>query len=171
MQAWHRERLETTNTNMNIENAENAKLREHIKELEETLSLYRRRDHLKELLRRERAETETNVPESYRPVIDAVIKVWGITEQSLFSPTRTRQVADARQAAIALMFEVADARRERITLESVGRYFNRDHGTVIHAKRAVSDKEIGDRSFNSRMQLVRAAIDGSSQNFLGSVKV
>lgn len=51
----------------------------------------------------------------------------GVTVAEMRTSTRVRSVARARQVA---MFR---ARREGKTLEAIGRFFNRDHTTVLHA--------------------------------------
>jgi hypothetical protein len=81
------------------------------------------------------AETppETLAPIARLPmlqVVDIVSQCSGVSVASIMSACRDRQCARARQVAMVLCYAPGDERR---SLSTVGRFFDRDHTTVIHA--------------------------------------
>jgi|SRR5277367_1483342 len=82
--------------------------------------------------------------------IDAVKMVvsvfYGVTIQQLESKARgPQEVSFPRQVAMALCYELLEK-----SLKAVGKAFGgRDHGTVLHARRAVQDKIDTDAAFKS----------------------
>lgn len=76
----------------------------------------------------------TSMSSSAMQIIHAVCAVHGIPEPLLMSKTRTQEVALARQMAMALVAE-----RLSWGMSRIGRFFDRDHGTVIHAVHHVSE--------------------------------
>jgi chromosomal replication initiator protein len=64
---------------------------------------------------------------------EAVARVLGVPQAEILSPRRTPRVARARQLAMYLCRELTP-----LSLAEVGRAFDRDHATVMHAVRAVS---------------------------------
>lgn len=64
-------------------------------------------------------------------VCDEVAAVFGVTRQAIAGRGRTATVALARQAAMVLLLDRGYSTGE------IGRLFFRDHGTVVHAARAV----------------------------------
>lgn len=76
-----------------------------------------------------------------RPIRRAALEVCRVAEVSLDDlrgAGRTRRLAHARQAAMWLARQTTDA-----SLPEIGRFFHRDHTTVIHAIRAVEGRMNG----------------------------
>lgn len=65
-------------------------------------------------------------------LIGMVAEEWGVTIEAIHSRDRHSDVAMARQVAMVLTRECFKS-----SLSEVGRMFSRDHGTVLHAERAV----------------------------------
>jgi chromosomal replication initiation ATPase DnaA len=72
-----------------------------------------------------------------REIAASVADKYGLTVDDLRGTDRTRRVAWPRQEAMA------EIRRHRqdMSLPDIGRFFNRDHTTVIHALRAVAKRK------------------------------
>lgn len=62
-----------------------------------------------------------------RAIVAAVSHQTGIPQAEILGQSRVRDVAKARQAAMAL------ARRQGYSYPQIGRVFQRDHTTIIHA--------------------------------------
>lgn len=71
--------------------------------------------------------------EAMRRLVREVCEDAAVSEPAIYSTNRRRHVARARQAAMwRIRKEMPD-----LSLPQIGRFFNRDHTTVIHAIRAV----------------------------------
>lgn len=79
--------------------------------------------------------------QSARSIIDRVASVFGVSYGEIVGQRRNRHVVAARHAAIQAVVEA----RPDMTLPMVGRIFNKDHTTIMHAlgkkKRAASKQE------------------------------
>lgn len=114
------------------------------------------RDLIMELLRRIPPESPPDIPRSPSIPSDTqaiatiaaqeAARDAGITVGTLMGPSRTARTATARQAAMAI------CRRKGATLQSIGELFNRDHGTVIHADKAIRAKCEIDPVFKAQFQ-------------------
>ena len=68
-------------------------------------------------------------------IIRAVASIWGIESKIILGRTRRQPHAFARQVCMALAYQETS-----LSLNQVGECFdNRDHGTVIHAIKAVNE--------------------------------
>lgn len=76
----------------------------------------------------------------------------GITLSEIRSARRSRDVTGPRQIAMALSAELV----QDTSLPQIGRAFNRDHTTVIHAIRVVSERIERDDAYNQKVQEARA---------------
>lgn len=76
-------------------------------------------------------------------VVQLVAEHTAVTVEELDSRNRTERVAHARFMAMALAREATN-----LSLVEIGRFFKRDHGTVIHACRFTADKAQRDRTFS-----------------------
>lgn len=72
-------------------------------------------------------------------VIEAVAKRFGVEPEAMIGPRRTQPETTARQIAMRLCREMLGA-----TYPAIGRAFNRDHATVIHACEVTEGMAIGD---------------------------
>lgn len=92
-------------------------------------------------------------------IIWTACDVFNLPVHRVMSDCRTAEIALARQVAMFLMRE-----RTALTLKQVAEQFPRangnprDHGTVMHAVRAVANRCFTDRGFNARVQAVRVAL-------------
>lgn len=82
-------------------------------------------------------ENTTKTPISYdikqvRNIIETVSRVMGVKTDIILSDTRRQPAALARQICMAIGY-----RTTYMSLAKVGECFRRDHGTVIHAMKAV----------------------------------
>jgi chromosomal replication initiator protein len=90
-----------------------------------------------------KALTAAGRPDAERPgdaptvaaIQESVAAVLGITRDELLSPRRTPRIARARQLAMYLAREMTS-----LSLAQIAREFDRDHSTVLHAIRSVSQR-------------------------------
>lgn len=70
---------------------------------------------------------------------------FGVTRQQLFSKSRRREMVEARHVTMYLM------RKYKLfgSLKMIGKYFNRDHTTVLHALNNVQSLIDTDKVFKS----------------------
>ncbi len=72
---------------------------------------------------------------THKAVIDAVSEYTGITKKEMINQCRKREYVYARHMAMYLMYCLIPS----TTIASIGKYFNRDHTSVLHAKAHISD--------------------------------
>ena len=89
---------------------------------------------VKELLA-DRLVSETSKPIEISIIKKIVAKHYNIKIEDLSSNRRTQSVAWPRQITMYLATELTD-----LSLLEIGREFNRDHSTVVHARDVVKDK-------------------------------
>ena len=77
---------------------------------------------------------------SVREIQEHTAEAFGVSLQDLRSPSRAAHVAWARQVAMYLARELTDA-----TLPAIGREFDRNHTTVLHACKRTADRIGSDR--------------------------
>ena len=70
----------------------------------------------------------------YRDIVKVVTAITGITERELFSRTKKRSIVKARQVGMYLVYKYT-----HFSTVITGDIFNRDHATVIHARKVVKD--------------------------------
>ena len=81
-------------------------------------------------------------------IVITVCRVCGVERKALSGKTRPAQVAFARQLAMSLIYD-----HTGLSLNEVGKLFgDRDHGTVLHAKRVVQ----GRRNTSDHGRIIRA---------------
>lgn len=74
---------------------------------------------------------DTIEPFSLDGLVAAVCSAFNVTRAALFGHTKPAQLSLARQVAMTIAYD------DGMTFERVGEIFNRHHGTVIHARKAV----------------------------------
>ena len=74
--------------------------------------------------------------EKAEEITNEVSKRLGIPIDAIFSGYRGKSVVAARQEAMAL------CRKHGYSLPEIGRFFNRDHTTVLHAVRKMNHKAL-----------------------------
>ena len=85
-------------------------------------------------------------------VVRYVCKYFGVDEAQLKSPHRSKNISEPRQIAIYLIRELTG-----LQLEAIGKYFNRDHGTI-----SVSIKKI---------QSLLSMKDSNTENILRDIRM
>lgn len=82
-------------------------------------------------------------PES---VIARVTERFGLTVEELKSKNKQKRIAEARQVCMYLIREMTD-----LSLPKIGEIFNRDHTTVLHGWRTISDRMAEDGEMRSML--------------------
>ncbi len=83
-----------------------------------------------------------------------VASVFGVEENSLQNKRRTQPLALARQVAMFLCRELTDN-----SLKTIGLYFGgRDHSTVIHAVKLISEKMKSDRNLSVKIEQIKSGL-------------
>lgn len=88
-----------------------------------------------------------------------VCAIWSVTHAEMLSPSRFAHVVRPRHVAIYLA--------ERMVTDSVsiiGRRFNRDHSSIIHALRKMAAVLAADAALASELKGMQARIEGTWQN-------
>lgn len=86
-------------------------------------------------------------------IIDEVCKTFDLSFDMLIANRRrTENIAKPRQVAFYLARELSD-----LTLESIGTAFGRDHGTILHACRAIRDRMDTDQAFKQKVTVLTEA--------------
>ena len=78
---------------------------------------------------------ESACPPSVRTIQAVVAGHYGLTVSQMLGPTRSNEIAGPRQISMALCREETG-----YTTGIIGRAHRRDHGTVLHACRAVANR-------------------------------
>jgi chromosomal replication initiator protein len=60
-------------------------------------------------------------------ILQAVTKIYNVSYNELIGKSRKRQLVDARKQIIGRMYQ-----KGIISLPTLGRFFNRDHTTILH---------------------------------------
>ena len=89
-------------------------------------------------------------PLTMRMIMSAVSKVSGISEESLSGSRRNRSVARPRQLALYLSTTLLTHR----SFPEIGKFYNKDHTTVIHARKKVEELLETDPDFAETKRLV-----------------
>jgi hypothetical protein len=92
----------------------------------------------------------------FNRIVASVGLEWMVTQDEMMSPRRQERIVRARQVAMYL----ADKLIETWSLPRIGRHFNKDHSTVIHARDRInelrnSDQVIGDRVGQLEIELTK----------------
>ncbi|WP_443945570.1 helix-turn-helix domain-containing protein [Pedobacter sp. AW1-32] len=91
-------------------------------------------------------------------VIDVVCSVLKLEYHDLIGLTKLRQVVEGRHIAIGLISVANPA----MTLKKIGSIFNRDHSTIIYAKRTFNSLYEVDPDFKDKVEQIKAIV-----NFVG----
>jgi chromosomal replication initiator protein len=102
---------------------------------------------------RPRSELESVTAPTVEAIQEAVASVLGVPRAALLSKQRTPRVARARQLAMFLTRELTP-----LSLAQIAREFDRDHSTVLHALRAVEQRNEPGSDVAGDIHDVRAAL-------------
>lgn len=84
-------------------------------------------------------------------IVEAVSAAFGISVMDIYSARRMRPVAQARHVAMWLCRNCTS-----FTIPMIGRHFNRDHTSVMHAVRQTDARAAEDQAFAARVNELRA---------------
>ncbi len=96
-------------------------------------------------------------------VVDLVAKYFNLSPEKLLSPDRSREVALPRQIAMYLLREDVNISLPRIG-EALG---GRDHTTVMHAIKTITDKIERDDQLRRRVNNIRQQLHGQNHAMMG----
>jgi chromosomal replication initiation ATPase DnaA len=100
------------------------------------------------------AITDSQPRTQYFAVVDAACEllsgVRAVTRNNVMQKGRNHRVVMVRQAAMSVLYE--DLHQ---TCTDVGLFFDKDHGTVLHAVKATKDREDTDPKFKKQMDKLR----------------
>lgn len=88
-------------------------------------------------------------PLSFKSFLHTVCEVWGVGKIEVLSPQRERRIAYPRMALCALLQELSGK-----SLPQIGRLLNRDHTTILHSIRKVSNL-LRDSTFRAKFEECR----------------
>ena len=88
-------------------------------------------------------------------IIAKVTDRFGISVEELKSKNKQRRIADARQICMYLIREMTD-----LSLPRIGEIFNRDHTTVLHGWRTISDNMAEDLEMRSLLADMQRELNG-----------
>lgn len=92
---------------------------------------------------------------SIEQIMSAVGEHYGITEETLRGKSRKQEIALARQVAMYLSKETT-----KFALKTIGLIFGgRDHSTVIHAHKTITDMIKNDSSFKMEIESIKRKLD------------
>lgn len=95
-----------------------------------------------------------NIPTSVKIAQMASCEVMGVTLQMAKSKTKIREAVAARQICMTVLLETTN-----MSSSVVGSFFNKDHATVLHAKRTVSNLYETDKEYAAKVDRVRKSVD------------
>jgi len=87
-------------------------------------------------------------------IIDIVASVTGVTVADMKSPSRLRELSDARCLVFGLFVEYSD----RMTYAELGRKMNRDHSTVTHNVKKFHTLTDTDPAFRAKREKCEAML-------------
>lgn len=93
-------------------------------------------------------------------VTDVVCRVLNINYEDVFKDTRVRPIVEARHISMYLCCMYSE-----LTLPKCGRFFNRDHSTVIHAKRVIGGYLQMDVDFRAKFAGIEAELLLAAETF------
>ncbi len=79
----------------------------------------------------------------------------GVTTEEMLSRRRTERVAVARQIAMTFCYVPGSKNH---SLQDVGLFFKRDHGTVIHAIKHIQNLRETDKAFDGQVRMIEARL-------------
>lgn len=100
----------------------------------------------------------------YGVVAALVCEEFDVHVDRLTHKTRKARYVLPRQVAMTLVREQCDGGAALFSLEMIGEIFQRDHGTILHAVRAVTAAEQTQPQFRARLQTLRTAVAQALQH-------
>lgn len=83
-------------------------------------------------------------------LIAKVCKSYGITREKLMERTRKQHIVEARQIAMYLIYR----QPKRLKLRIIGKIFDLNHATVLHAVKHIEELLFSDKSFPVKLKSI-----------------
>ena len=106
---------------------------------------------LSEAMQRFKTQAPDYFQEQFNHIIIGVAKVYRVTPEDILGRSRPPHVVEARQAAMMVMFKcISDSfPTPSGAYSKTARLFNRNHGTVMHARSAMENRiQMSERSYS-----------------------
>lgn len=103
--------------------------------------------------------TFEDLPDHVQIIFNAVSENMNTNVISLLSNSRKREIVEARQTAIYLCYEYVNQ-----SPSTIGRWFNRDHSTVLHAISTINGYKQFDKKFLKRFHKLEAVVRDKLEN-------
>lgn len=132
-------------------------------------NFYTTKAMVNEILEAQQVETLSAeyIPTIDDTIVEAVCDQFQTTREELMSHTRKREIVQARQVGMYLMWLFTS-----YSLSRIGDYFGgKDHATVIHAKNTVTNLAETDKNFNSMREAAIVFINNRRYEIQGSKKL
>lgn len=97
-------------------------------------------------------------------MIESVCEAENLDIRIFKSKHKAREYVDPRQIYLAIMFD--KFRPMGVSLARIGKTVNRDHATVLHAKRVVGDRIEVEQGYQSRVALIESLMDAVMRPWL-----
>lgn len=121
---------------------------------EQTRSAYLQASaELRAALAAREAVAMSDAPESMRIIAAVVAEYYRVDLALLLGRTRSARIVEPRHIAMWLCLQLTPA-----TLNKIGAAFGRDHGTVIHAKKAINDRLETEPGFVDHLDTLRGLV-------------
>jgi chromosomal replication initiator protein len=99
-----------------------------------------------------------STPRTVREIQEHTCEAFGVSIDDMRSPSRAGAIAWARQVAMYLARELTDA-----TLPAIGREFDRNHTTVLHACKRTAERISADRDAYEAVERLTAVLRGGDR--------
>tara|TARA_R110000868_G_scaffold25149_12_gene98251 strand:+ start:650 stop:985 length:336 start_codon:yes stop_codon:yes gene_type:complete len=90
-------------------------------------------------------------------IVDETSRAFGVPIEAMRSSSRSQEIAHARQMAMHIAYI-----KGKRSYSQIGRFFGRDHTTVIHAIRAVDARRAADPDLDAAARILESRIAGAS---------
>lgn len=99
-------------------------------------------------------DTNTNGNTLFQKIISIVCRYCEVTREQLQSGRRITELVEARHLAVYFI----STHVRKATSTRIGRYFNRDHTTVLHSIKCVNDFKDTDQAFKSQFEFLEREV-------------
>lgn len=100
------------------------------------------------------SEFNTNGNTIFQKIISIVCRQCEVTRAGLRSKSREIELVEARYMAVYFTHTYSEIK----TLKAIGRYFNRDHSSIIYALNNLHRFKRVDKAFKARFELIEKEI-------------
>ena len=79
-------------------------------------------------------------------IVNDVCQEYGVNFLDLITPCRKRELIEPRHVIMYVLKTF-----KLLSFEQIGQLFNRDHSTVVHARKAVENQRFADKNYEIRI--------------------